>query len=227
MWVSKTESTGGRPIRVAPMQLAQRRPNHATGDACQRLPARASEQDQVMACWVALLRGINVGGHHRLPMNDLVACIEAAGCSDVHTYIQSGNAVFRHSGLQAAELSELIGETMLKAHGFKPRVLLLSVAEFEQVKAANPFPEAVDDPKTLHVAFLSEKAECPRFDEMRECAAESESFVLTDSAFYLHAPDGIGRSKLAAKVEQLLGVEATSRNWRTVSRLAELAKGVD
>lgn len=180
-----------------------------------------------MACWIALLRGINVGGHNRLPMKDLVDCLEAAGCSDVSTYIQSGNAVFRHTGLDSAELSGRIGKIIVNAHGFEPRVLVLPVAEFEKVRAANPFPEAIDDPRTLHVAFLADRAEAADFGAMQSCAAASESFALTDSAFYLHAPDGIGRSKLAAKVEQLLGVEATSRNWRTVSKLAELAKTLD
>lgn len=180
-----------------------------------------------MAKWIALLRGINVGGHNRLPMKDLVTCFMDAGCSSISTYIQSGNVAFRHAGFDAPRLSRLLSETILKAHGFEPKVLLLSVEDFDHVLTSNPFPDAVHDPKTLHVFFLSEKAESADLEAIRKIAAVSESFSLTDSAFYLHAPDGTGRSKLAAKVERLLGVDVTARNWRTVSSLAKLASNVD
>jgi uncharacterized protein (DUF1697 family) len=67
-----------------------------------------------MTTWIALFRGINVGGHHRLPMQDLVAALEATGCTDVMTYIQSGNAVFSESGSKAPDLAKRIGDTILE-----------------------------------------------------------------------------------------------------------------
>ncbi len=79
--------------------------------------------------------------------------------------------------------------------------------------ASNPFPHAADDPKTLHLYFLSELPRSPDLDAITGIQADSESFSLLGKVFYLHAPDGIGRSKLAGKVEKLIVVDATARNW--------------
>ncbi len=79
--------------------------------------------------------------------------------------------------------------------------------------ASNPFPHAADDPKTLHLYFLSELPPSPDLDAITGIQADSESFSLPGKVFYLHAPDGIGCSKLAGKVEKLIVVDATARNW--------------
>lgn len=98
--------------------------------------------------------------------------------------------------------------------------MLLEKEELERAIAQNPFPEAESEPKTLHLYFLASVPTTPNSEKMGALQADSERFELKESVFYLHAPDGIGRSKLAAKAEQLLGVAATARNWRTVSKLA-------
>jgi len=95
---------------------------------------------------------------------------------------------------------------------------------FAAIASANPYPEAEATPKFLHVWFLTESATNPDIDAMNSIKAESERFTLTDDALYLHAPDGIGRSRLAAKIDRHLGVSTTVRNWRTVSKLLDLAK---
>lgn len=171
---------------------------------------------------VALFRGINVGGKHSLPMQDLRDILTSLGCEDVKTYIQSGNAVF-HTTSAAGSLADEIKAVIGERFGFSPWVLLLTVAEFVEIAAANPYADAESMPKSLHVLFLAESPKSPDLNSLNVVKAESESFELGDRAFYLHAPDGIGRSKLAAKVEKALGVEATGRNWRTVSKLLELA----
>ena len=180
-----------------------------------------------MTIWIALLRGINVGGHNRLPMKELTALLENIGCTGVTTYIQSGNVVFGKTGSKAGQLSRLIGETIKKSHGFEPEVHLLSMKELERAVQENPFPEAETDPKTLHLSFLSENPASANLSAMNEIKADSERFSLQGSVFYLHAPDGIGRSKLAAKAEKLLGADMTGRNWRTVTKLLALAKAAD
>lgn len=177
-----------------------------------------------MPTWIALLRGINVGGHRLLPMKDLTALLEEIGCSDVKTYIQSGNVVFDNAAANAPQLAKHIGKAILDSHDFEPRVQVLTVSEFEDAVTSNPFPDAEDNPKSLHLYFLSKEPESPKLDSLDEIKTESEAWALEGKIFYFHAPDGIGRSRLAARAEALIGVAATGRNWRTVSKLLEIAK---
>jgi len=177
-----------------------------------------------MTIWVALFRGINVGGKNQLPMKDLSAALEEIGCTGIKTYIQSGNVVFSKSGSKAPQLARLVGKTVFKKHGLEPKVMLLTVKELEKAVKLNPFPAAESDPKSLHFFFLAEKPISPDEDSLNEIKTESESCSLKGSTFYLHAPDGVGHSRLAARAEKLLGVSATARNWRTVSALLDLAK---
>ena len=103
-------------------------------------------------------------------------------------------------------------------------VLILSADQLEDAIESNPFPEAEAEPKTLHLFFLAWAPAAPDIESLTEAKSPSERFHLTDHVFYLHAPDGIGRSKLAANAEKFLGVAATARNWRTVQKLREMAK---
>jgi len=177
-----------------------------------------------MTTWIAFFRGINVGGNNLLPMKDLTAALVGIGCTDVKTYIQSGNVVFGKSSSKAPQLAKLIVKAVSNSRGFEPRILLLTVGELESAVNSNPFPSAEADPKSLHCFFLAEKPKSPGTDRLNEIKTETESFSLNGKAFYLHAPDGTGHSKLAARAEKLLGVAATARNWRTVSAVLELAK---
>ncbi len=179
-----------------------------------------------MTTWIALFRGINVGGNNLLPMKSLVALLEKLGYEDVATYIQSGNAVFRSSE-KAKDIENAISAAIAKAYGFAPRVLLLTSQELQKVTVANPFPNAESNYKSLHVFFLASTPKRPNLAEIGALKSKSESFVLTPRAFHLHAPDGVGNSKLAARVEKCLGVDATARNWRTVTRVSELANHLD
>lgn len=180
-----------------------------------------------MHTWIALLRGINVGAANRLPMAELREQLSGLGFEDVATYIASGNVVFGANGDpdadEAAALARRIATTIETHHGFRPRVLVLSVPEFRAAMEANPFPDAESEPKTLHLYFLAEQPADFDASAFEAVASPSERWELGDHAFYLHAPDGIGRSKLAARVESLLGVPATARNWRTVTRVREMA----
>lgn len=179
-----------------------------------------------MSAFIALLRGINVGGNNKLAMSEFRELLSTLGCEDVTTYIQSGNAVFKHSKT-AADLSKSISEAVHLKFGFRPSVMILPAKDYAAIIAANPFPAAVSEPKALHVWFLGEEAVNADTQRLDEFAVDSEKYVLNDSAFYLHAPDGIGRSKLGAGVERCLGVPATARNWRTVIKIGELLDAHD
>jgi uncharacterized protein (DUF1697 family) len=177
-----------------------------------------------MKTYIALVRGINVGGNNVLPMKDLVTLLENIGSQNVKTYIQSGNAVFQNREENAPLLSNKIRAAIKKSHGFEPQVLLLEPEDIERAIESNPFPEAESEPKTLHVHFLASMPKNPDLGGLKSIKSDRERFVLKDGVFYLHAPDGIGRSKLAANAEKLLGVALTGRNWRTLCRVMAMAK---
>jgi uncharacterized protein (DUF1697 family) len=176
-----------------------------------------------MKIYIALFRGINVGGKHLLPMKELVAQLEALDCRRVKTYIQSGNAVFESPDHDAARISKLISGGVKKQRGFEPYVLLLGFEEMEKAIANNPYSEAEIDPKAVHLGFLASAPMKPDLASLESLRSGSERYQLIDNVFYLLAPEGIGRSKLAANTERLLGVPMTDRNWRTVCKIMEMA----
>lgn len=175
-----------------------------------------------MNTWIALFRGINVGGNNKLPMKELVSVLEGLGLKNIRTYIQSGNVVFDGKG-ESAVLAARMSAAIKTSHGFEPRVLLLDAAKLEQAIKANPFPEAEDEGNTLHFNFLEAVPGKPDLVGIEKIRAPSERYKLIGDVFYLHAPEGIGRSKLALNMERLLGVAMTSRNWNTVKKLREMA----
>ena len=177
-----------------------------------------------MNTYITLFRGINVLGTHLLPMRELKLVLEKNGCVDVQTYIQSGNAIFRSSVSDAARVAKRLTAAVSKSHGFEPRVLVLTPGEIESAAAGNPFPEASENPKSLHLFFLAGPPKKADLQSIEALKASTERFALKGRIFYLHTPDGFGTSKLAARAERLLGVEATARNWRTVTTLLEMVK---
>ncbi len=183
-----------------------------------------SNNQQEKKTYVALLRGVNVGGKNVLPAKELVALLEGMGLQNARSYIQSGNAVFQATEEDPAALSDNIGAQIEKSRGFKPQVIVLGLEELRQAIALNPFPEATSQPKTLHVFFALSVPPQPNTERLSNLESESERFKLIGRFFYLFAPHGIGRSKLAANVERALGVPVTGRNWRTVHKLVALAE---
>lgn len=179
-----------------------------------------------MTTYIALFRGINVGGKHLLPMKELALLLEDLGCNGVRTYIQSGNVVFRHRAA-APSLSGKIRRAVAAAKGFEPEVLLLAVEHVAAAAAGNPLPEGERDPAKLHLFFLGAKPSRPDLEAIERLRSGSERWALAGEVFYLHAPEGIGRSKLAARAERALGVPTTARNWRTVQKLIELARSAE
>jgi uncharacterized protein (DUF1697 family) len=177
-----------------------------------------------MNTYIALFRGINVGGKNSLPMKELVALLEGIGSQKVRTYIQSGNAVFQSAEKNPLQLSIQIATEVKKRHGFEPYVLILELDAITRSMAKNPFPEAETDPASLHLGFLASTPKNPDLKKLDSLRKESERFYLIDNVFYLHVPEGVGRSKLAASIEKLLGVPMTDRNWRTVCKIKELAE---
>jgi uncharacterized protein (DUF1697 family) len=175
-----------------------------------------------MSTWIALVRGIG-GGIRSVPMKRLREILEELGLADVRTYLATGNVVFERPRATAAKLSAAIAERVSREFDFDAKVLVLSAAELEAAADANPFREAEREPRSLHLFFLAAKPRSPDLAAMKKLQAASERFALRDRVLYFHTPDGFGKSKLATRVERLLGVDATARNWRTVCKVRELA----
>lgn len=123
----------------------------------------------------------------------------------------------------ASRLAADIGGRIKAEYGFEPKVLVLPIEEVKKAAGANPFPDAEADPKSLHVTFLDARPKQPDLKALERLKTKTERFELKDKVFYLHAPDGVGRSKLAANAERLIGVPMTDRNWRTVCKILDMA----
>lgn len=175
--------------------------------------------------YVALLRGINVGSHNKISMAALRELVEAAGGKDVETYVQSGNVVLR-SARSASELGPELECRIERELGLTVAVVVRTKAELARVAAGNPFAADEPDPKKLHVAFLAEKPARARVRDVEAADLGPERVHVAGKDVYLHYPNGYGRSKLSnAFLERRLGVASTTRNWRTVTKLAELCAG--
>jgi uncharacterized protein (DUF1697 family) len=170
-----------------------------------------------MKTWIALLRGINIGGHHKVPMKRLTELMDAHGFANVRTYIQSGNIVFDSAAKPGPEIGDLIeGE-----FGFRPAVLILGASEFRRALDKNPFD--VDAGNTAHLFFCEKTPKSVDFKVLDSLKAASEQYSLIGKVFYLYAPDGVGRSDLATKVGKAFpGVTMTARNLNTVRKLADM-----
>jgi uncharacterized protein (DUF1697 family) len=182
-----------------------------------------SLDDGLMHTYIALFRGINVGGKNSLPMKNLASLLEILGASNVKTYIQSGNAVFQSASNDISSFAKRLGVEIRERHGFEPHILIIRLSEVEAAITNNPFPAAASEPSSLHLGFLAFVPKNPDLKKLEGLRKESESFCLIGSIFYLYVPEGVARSRLAASSEKLLGVPMTDRNWRTVCKLKEMA----
>jgi uncharacterized protein (DUF1697 family) len=178
-----------------------------------------------MSTFVALLRGINVGGKNLVPMGQLKSLFTALGHEDVATYIQSGNVVFRSAvgdeRKVAAELEQRIAETF----AVSPRVLLRTPGELATIASGNPFLGREPDLLKLHVVFLSDPPAAAAADELDPNRSPPDEFSVRGREIFLRLPNGAGRSKFSIDYfEKRLGVQATARNWKTVMKLIELTE---
>ncbi|MER7457549.1 DUF1697 domain-containing protein [Micromonospora sp. NPDC126480] len=176
-----------------------------------------------MTRWVALLRGVNVGGV-RVGMADLRRVVAGLGHEDVKTYLQSGNVVFGSGTRDADALARGI-ETALAELGAAVPVLVRSGREMAALAGGNPYAAGEDDPTKLHVTFLATAPAVPAVAGLTVPGGENVAFTVTGREVFLHYPDGgYGRSKFTNNyLEKRLGVVATTRNWRSVRALADLA----
>jgi len=172
--------------------------------------------------YAALLRGINLGARNRVAMADLCRIMEELGAEDVSTYVQSGNVVLR-SRLTPDRLASAVEKGIREALGLDVPVLVRSGRQLRVLVKGNPFAGPKVDVKTLHVTFLAAKPAAKRLSELRAESFDPDALELVRGDVCLSCPGGYGRTKLSnAFLERRLGVPATTRNWRTVTALADL-----
>ena len=185
--------------------------------------ARARAKTGRTLTYAALLRGINLGSHNKISMADLRALVEELDAEDVQTYVLSGNVVFR-SKRTAAQLEKAVERKIENALSLDVTVLVRTKAQLAKIVRDNPFLDRPKPEKALHVTFLARKPPASRVRGLDPTTFGPDTFEVSGREVYLHFPNGYGRSKLSnAYFEKALDVRATTRNWRTVNALADLA----
>jgi len=175
---------------------------------------------------LALLRGINVGGKHSLPMKDLLAIFEAAGASEVRTLIQSGNVVYAADAKLAKRIPALVEAAIAKGFGFEAPVVTRTAAEVHAALAASPFLARGIPEDLVHLMFLKDAPDPARAKALGASPYRPDEFVLLGREVHLHLPNGTERTKLTnAWFDGRLGTLGTLRNWRTMLKLRELLGG--
>lgn len=178
-----------------------------------------------MPRYVALLRGINIGVRKRIAMADLTALVEGLGHSRVKTYVNSGNVAFSTpTVMNDLDLAQDIETALIAVHGLDVSVVVRSGEELARIVEENPFPEYEHQPKNLHVSFLGEEPAANQVDALGGIEKGEDDYRVVGRNIYLHYPNGLsGAVFMINGFDRALAVTSTSRNWRTVLKLAELA----
>lgn len=178
-----------------------------------------------MTVYIALLRGVNVGGNNRLPMKDWRDSLTALGLENPRTYIQSGNAVFEADG-DAETLGRKVSDDIGARFGFTPECHILSLEQVRAARAACPYkPEGDDAHKQVHLMFIKGEIKTYDPDGLSALATQGEQFHMGEGVFYLYTPQGFGKSVVAEKLGRFFKANMTARNLRTVDMLIEMAAG--
>ena len=175
--------------------------------------------------FLALFSGINVGGNRIVKMADLRAFFEALGFTGVESYVQSGNVVFRSAKGEADTLANDIEKAFEARWGFHSRIMVRDADWLRGMVGANPYPDLVDEPKKLHLFVLEREPTDEEANRLSDKCKGPEEFTVRGDAFYLKAPNGLGKSEFVGLIPRTLKVPCTARNWRTVLALLEMAEG--
>ncbi len=175
-----------------------------------------------MNTYIVLLRGINVGGKNKLPMVDLRELLSENGYQNVSTYIQSGNIILSSSN-SIDYINNDIKNLIKNAFNYTTPVVTLTTDELTRCYNNNPFLTTENDSKFLHVTFIKHPPTKQTITTLNIHTQENESYQIIDKFIYLHTPDGFAKTKFTnIQFEKKLQTEATTRNWRTVSKLVSL-----
>jgi len=180
-----------------------------------------------MEKFVSLLRGINVSGQKKIKMAELKAMYLSLGFQNVETYIQSGNVVFESKITDKSEIKKLIENAIKKQFDFDVPVHVLCKLEIEDAFKLNPFLKRKNIPiEHLGITFLENSPDASPLQSISELSvAGKDEFQIIDKNIFLLLPNGFGRTKLSNNMfERKLKTNATSRNWKTITKLVEMMK---
>jgi uncharacterized protein (DUF1697 family) len=182
-----------------------------------------------MPVFVSMLRGVNVGGHNKIKMEELRALYESLELRHAQTYIQSGNVVFSAKERDTDRLAERIGDGIARRFGFRPGVVVRTSSDLRKAIAKNPFPaRAATEPNKLSVTFLAHDPDADARNKALGINVGPEELRIDGRELYIYFPDGQGRSKLTLPlVEKTLKTAGTGRNWNTVVKLLEMAESLE
>jgi len=177
-----------------------------------------------MTTFVSLFRGINVGGHQAVRMNELKELHESLGLKDVITYINSGNVIFTSDDADPAQLSKQIEDAFAQKFGFHANVLVRTSTQLEDIIANNPFQnQPMKESKWVVVLFLATRPDRTALEDLQKTYVGPEELCIIGQEVYIYYPNGIGRSKLSNTfLEKKLKTAGTGRNWNTVLQLEKL-----
>jgi uncharacterized protein (DUF1697 family) len=182
-----------------------------------------------MAVIIAMLRGVNVGGHNKIKMDALRALCESLKLRDACTHVQSGNVVFRTEERDLAVLTKRLENGIERRFGFRPAVIVRTSSELREVIARNPFATRRGiDPRKLLVTFLASDPGPEAREMVLSIKADPEELRIEGRELYIYFPNGMARPKLSWPViEKTLKTPGTGRNWNTVRKLLEIAERLE
>ena len=179
-----------------------------------------------MTAIVAMLRGVNVGPHNRIKMEDLRALCGSLKLEKAQTYVQSGNVVFTSNERDLVALATKMEDAIEKKFGFRPAVILRSGAEMRAIVKKNPFAKREFDPAKLAVMFLNTELPSEMRKQLEAIKVGPEELKAFPRELYVYFPDGMGRSKLSPAIDRVVKKTGTGRNWNSVMNLLEMAEGM-
>jgi uncharacterized protein (DUF1697 family) len=196
---------------------------------CPSLPVCPLLYCRAMGVIVAMLRGVNVGGHNKIKMQELRALCASLKLRNAQTYVQSGNVVFRTEERDLELLTKRMETGIGKKFGFRPSVILRTTAEMRGVIARNPFAKRRGiEPGKLLVTFLVGEPSAEAREKLREMKPEPEELRIDGREVYIYFPNGMGRSKLPwPAIGEILKTSGTGRNWNSVMKLLEMAEQME
>ena len=181
-----------------------------------------------MTTYIALLRGINVTGHNKIKMTDLIQLFLDLGYLDVLTYIQSGNVLFKSEEQETSKIEQSIVKAIKNKFEYSVTVLVLVKNQIESIYNSNPFIEKIKnlDRTKLFTTFLNSAPNLEDISELNKLINSiDDEYKIIDNTIYLYCPNGYGKTKLNNNlVEKKLKVNATTRNWKTITKIFELSQ---